>query len=45
MQPRTCRLAVVQHPPVFLNLARSVEKAVALIGEATAHGAQVVVFP
>lgn len=45
MQPRTCRLAVVQHPPVFLNLARSVEKAVELIEEATAHGAQVVVFP
>jgi nitrilase len=45
MPPQPCRLAVVQHPPVFLNLARSVERAVALIGEALAHGAQCIVFP
>ena len=45
MQPRTCRLAVVQHPPVFLNLARSVERAVALIRDAIANGAQCIVFP
>ena len=45
MQPRHCRLAVVQHPPVFLNLARSFERAVALIREALAHGAQCIVFP
>jgi len=40
-----CRLAIVQHPPVFLNLARSVERATALIGDALAHGAQCIVFP
>jgi len=45
MSPPPCRLAVVQHPPVFLNLARSVERAVALIRDALAHGAQVIVFP
>jgi predicted amidohydrolase len=40
-----CRLAVVQHPPVFLNLARSVERAVALTREAASQGARLVVFP
>ena len=45
MPTQPCRVAVVQHPPVFLNLARSVERAVALTREAAAQGAQVVVFP
>ena len=45
MPPRHCRLAVVQHPPVFLNLARSFERAVELIRDALAHGAQCIVFP
>jgi len=45
MQPRSCRLAIVQHPPVFLNLARTFERGVALIREAIAREAQVVVFP
>src|SRR3954468_3895675 len=45
MPPPRCRLAIVQHPPVFLNLAQSAERATALIGDALAHGAQVVVFP
>jgi nitrilase len=45
MQTPFCRVAVVQHPPVFLNLARSVERAVALTREAASQGAQVVVFP
>jgi predicted amidohydrolase len=45
MPSQPCRLAVVQHPPVFLNLARSVERAVALIRDAVAHGAQCIVFP
>lgn len=36
---------MVQHPPVFLNLARSVERAVALIRDALTHGAQCIVFP
>jgi len=45
MQPSTCRLAVVQHPPVFLNLTRSFERAVALIRDSLANGAQCIVFP
>src|SRR5690349_14182141 len=45
MQPRSCRLAVVQHHPVFLNLARTFERGVVLIREAISQGAQVVVFP
>jgi nitrilase len=40
-----CRLAIVQHPPVFLNLAGSIERAVGLIRDALAHGAQCIVFP
>ena len=40
-----CRVAVLQHPPVFLNLARSLERAIALTREAASHGAQMVVFP
>jgi nitrilase len=45
MQTERCRVAVVQHPPVFLNLARSIERAIALTRDAASHGAQVVVFP
>jgi predicted amidohydrolase len=45
MPPSPCRLAVVQHPPVFLNLTGSVERAVGLIRDALAHGAQCIVFP
>lgn len=39
------RVGVVQHPPVFLNLDASVEKARGLVSEAASGGAQVVVFP
>jgi len=45
MQPRRCRLAVVQHLPVFPNLARSFERAIVLIRDAVAHGAHRIVFP
>ena len=45
MPAQHCRLAVVQHPPVFLNLARSVDRAAALIQDALAQGAQCIVFP
>jgi nitrilase len=39
------RLAVVQSPPVFLNRAQTLEKAVASVGEAAEGGARLVVFP
>jgi len=39
------RAAVVQHPPVFLDLEASLARGVALIGEAADGGAGLVVFP
>ena len=39
------KIAVVQTPPVFLDRERTIEKAVALVGEVTAAGAELVVFP
>lgn len=38
-------VTAVQEPPVFLDLARSVDKACALIAQAAAAGARVIVFP
>jgi predicted amidohydrolase len=38
-------IALIQHPPVFLNLAESVEKSCLLIEEAAANGADIIVFP
>ncbi|MCA1652845.1 MAG: carbon-nitrogen hydrolase family protein [Sphingomicrobium sp.] len=38
-------IAVVQHPPVFLNLAASVALAERLVRDAAADGAQIAVFP
>ncbi len=35
----------VQHPPVFLDLGKSVDKACQLIGEAAQAGSQLIVFP
>ncbi len=40
-----CRAAVIQHPPVFLNLDASLARAEALIAEAAGAGAQLIVFP
>ncbi len=40
-----CRAAIVQHPPVFLNLEASLARALGLIAEAAAGGAAVIVFP
>ncbi|MDH3587915.1 MAG: carbon-nitrogen hydrolase family protein [Gammaproteobacteria bacterium] len=40
-----CRIAVVQQPPVFLNLDASVERACGYIHDTVQNGADVVVFP
>ena len=39
------RVAIVQHPPVFLNLDQSLERACSLIEEAANEGAAIIVFP
>ncbi len=39
------RIAVVQQPPVYLDLSASIERAVDLIAEAAQQGARLVVFP
>jgi len=39
------KVAIVQHSPVFLNLAESTDKACLLIEEAANGGAQVIAFP
>ncbi|WP_343080742.1 carbon-nitrogen hydrolase family protein [Ostreiculturibacter nitratireducens] len=39
------KISVVQQAPVYLDLAGSLERAVALIGEAAALGCELVVFP
>jgi nitrilase len=39
------KIAVVQHPPVYLDKAKSLERAVALIAEAAGAGCAMIVFP
>src|SRR6266851_6804190 len=39
------KAAAVQAAPIYLNLERSVEKALGLISEAASEGAKLVVFP
>jgi nitrilase len=39
------KVAVLQTPPVLLNRERTIEKAVALVGEVAAEGAELVIFP
>lgn len=43
--PAVLRAAVVQHPPVFLNLEASFQRAEDLVAEAAAGGAGLVAFP
>ena len=39
------KIALIQHPPVFLNLKASLKRACDLIEEAAKEGAKVIVFP
>jgi predicted amidohydrolase len=41
----TVKVAIVQHPPVFLNLGGSLRKARGLVEEAAGQGAELIVFP
>ena len=41
----TCKLALVQAAPVMFDKDKGVEKIIALIGEAAAKGAELIVFP
>jgi predicted amidohydrolase len=41
----TIKIAVIQRPPVFLNLQQSLDRAGQLIDEATGQGAKVITFP
>jgi nitrilase len=43
--PPSLRAAVVQHPPVFMNLEASLDRADSLTAEAAAGGARIVAFP
>lgn len=39
------KIAVVQEPPVYLNLAKSMERAIGLVEKAAADGAKMLTFP
>lgn len=39
------KVAVVQHPPVYLDKAKSLERAVGLMTEAAAQNCGLIVFP
>ncbi len=43
--PKEVKVAIIQHPPTYMNLASSIEKAKAFIKEAAGHGAGLIVFP
>ena len=45
MNSTPCRVAIIQHSPVFLNLKKSIEKAFLLIEEAAEHDADLIAFP
>jgi len=40
-----CKVAVIQHAPVFLNVEESLKKACALVEQAAGQGANVIAFP
>ena len=39
------KIAVVQEPPVYLNLGKSMDRAVGLIADAARKGCALIVFP
>ncbi len=39
------KLAIVQYPPVYLDLEKTMDRAVAIVAEAAAKGCQMLVFP
>ena len=45
MKPKPFIATAVQHPPIFLDLGKSIEKACDLITAAAAEGAKLIVFP
>ena len=45
MKPKSYIATAIQHPPVFLDLYKSIEKACDLITAAAAEGAKLIVFP
>lgn len=45
MTKKTITSAIIQHPPVFLNLKESVELAMGYISEASSRGAGLIAFP
>jgi nitrilase len=42
---RSFKAAIIQHPPVFLNLEASIDKASTLVEQAADQGAKVIAFP
>lgn len=39
------KVAIIQQSPILLDLPRTIDKAVSLIGDAADNGAELVVFP
>lgn len=39
------KIAVIQEPPVYLNLSKSMDRAVDLIANAASEGCELIVFP
>jgi len=45
MKYKKCKVALIQYPPVYLNLAESIKRACSLIEKAATNGAKIIVFP